>query len=83
MSDAIVSWFSNMNGYTAVFFMSMLPIVELRGSIIFAAATDLPYVWAYIISVVGNMIPIPFVILFCPFRFSGAAKSCTYRLRLL
>ena len=64
MSDAIVSWFSNMNGYTAVFFMSMLPIVELRGSIIFAAATDLPYVWAYIISVVGNMIPIPFVILF-------------------
>ena len=43
MSDAIVSWFSNMNGYTAVFFMSMLPIVELRGSIIFAAATDLPF----------------------------------------
>ncbi|UKI38423.1 MAG: small multi-drug export protein [Clostridiales bacterium] len=64
MSDAIVSWFSNMNEYTAVFFMSMLPIVELRGSIIFAAATDLPYVWAYIISVIGNMIPIPFVILF-------------------
>ncbi len=64
MTDAIVSWFSNINEYAAVFFMSMLPIVELRGSIIFAAATDMPYVWAYIISVIGNMLPIPFVILF-------------------
>ncbi len=64
MTDAIVSWFSNINEYAAVFFMSMLPIVELRGSIIFAAATDMPCVWAYVISVIGNMLPIPFVILF-------------------
>lgn len=64
MTDAIVSWFSNINEYAAVFFMSMLPIVELRGSIIFAAATDMPCVWVYVISVIGNMLPIPFVILF-------------------
>lgn len=64
MTDAIVSWFSNINEYAAVFFMSMLPIVELRGSIIFATATDMPCVWAYVISVIGNMLPIPFVILF-------------------
>lgn len=64
MTDAIVSWFSNINEYAAVFFMSMLPIVELRGSIIFAAATNMPCAWAYVISVIGNMLPIPFVILF-------------------
>lgn len=64
MTDVIVSWFSNINEYAAVFFMSMLPIVELRGSVIFAAAANLPYVPAYIISVIGNMVPIPFVILF-------------------
>ena len=64
MTDAIVSWFSNINEYAAVFFMSMLPIIELRGSVIFAAAANLPYVPAYIISVIGNMVPIPFVILF-------------------
>lgn len=64
MTDAIVSWFSNVNEYAAVFFISMLPIVELRGSIIFAAAKDMPYIWAYVLAVFGNMLPIPFVILF-------------------
>lgn len=42
----------------------MLPLIELRGSIIIGAGLDIPF-WAnYIISVVGNILPVPFILLF-------------------
>ncbi len=47
----------------AVFFCSMLPIIELRGSIILGAALDIPWWQNYLISVVGNLLPIIFVLL--------------------
>ena len=47
-----------------VFFCSMLPLIELRGSIIIGAGLNLPFGINYIISVIGNMIPVPFILLF-------------------
>ena len=50
--------------YLQIFFISMLPIIELRGAIPFSAAIGVPPLTAYIISIVGNMLPIPFIFLF-------------------
>lgn len=50
--------------YLQVFFISMLPIVELRGAIPFATAIGVPPLTAYGISIIGNMLPIPFIFLF-------------------
>ena len=64
MADAIIAYFSQTNDVLATFLMSVLPIIELRGSIIFAAAQNVPWYIAYIVSVIGNVLPIPFIILF-------------------
>ena len=50
--------------YLHIFLLSMVPIFELRGSIITGAAQGLPWYNVFIVSVIGNMIPIPFILLF-------------------
>jgi len=42
----------------------MLPIIELRGAIPAAAAMDIPFWEAYLVSVLGNTLPVPFLIFF-------------------
>ena len=53
-----------MNPYLVVFGMSLLPISELRGAIIYAAANGLPFLPSYIVAVIGNFLPVCFLILF-------------------
>lgn len=50
--------------YLIVFFISMVPIVELRGAIPFAVGFGLPLLPSYIVCVLGNMLPVPFIYLF-------------------
>ena len=50
--------------YLQVFFISMLPLIELRGAIPLATAIGLSPLTAYCISIIGNMLPIPFIFLF-------------------
>ncbi len=47
-----------------IFFISMAPLIELRGAIPVAAALDMPWIESFIVSVIGNMIPVPFILLF-------------------
>lgn len=47
-----------------VFIISMLPILELRGGLLAASILNLNFIPAYIISIFGNCLPIPFVLLF-------------------
>ena len=47
-----------------VFACSMLPVIELRGSIPLGAALGLHPVLNYMLSVVGNLLPVPFILLF-------------------
>ncbi|MDR2753047.1 MAG: small multi-drug export protein [Oscillospiraceae bacterium] len=53
------------------FFMSMLPLVELRGGILFAAAKGIPFPLAAATSFFANILPLPFILLFLRrfFRF--------------
>ncbi len=64
MSEWITSFFVGLNHELAVFLVSMLPIVELRGAIPFGVGLGMDWRSVYLISVIGNMIPVPFIILF-------------------
>ena len=50
--------------YLWVFFVSMLPIIELRGAIPISQGLGLPIVPSYVISILGNMLPVPLIYLF-------------------
>ena len=50
--------------FIIVFFISMFPLVELRGAIPYAVVQGLPLVPSYIISIIGNMLPVPIIFLF-------------------
>ncbi len=53
-----------MKKYFWVLFISMLPLVEIRGALPYAVGLDLPLVPSIIVAVIGNMIPVPFIFLF-------------------
>ena len=50
--------------YIAVFFVSMVPLIELRGAIPIAIHMDLPTLPAIAVCVVGNMLPVPVIYFF-------------------
>ena len=50
--------------YLIIFLISMIPIVELRGAMVYAVGHGLPYIPSLIICVIGNMMPVPFVYFF-------------------
>ena len=65
MTEAIKTFFLDVVGEElCVLFCSMIPIIELRGAIPMAAVFGLPWWQAYLLSVLGNMIPVPFILLF-------------------
>ena len=50
--------------YLTIFLISMVPIVELRGALPYASVFGLPMFPSYIICVIGNMLPVPFIFFF-------------------
>lgn len=57
-------WYAFPGNALMTLFVSLVPVVELRGAIPIGVAHDLS-VWAAVaISIVGNLIPVPFIILF-------------------
>ena len=64
MIQAIEQFFLETVGrHWCVFFCSLLPVIELRGAIPLGAGLGLPFWQNYLISIVGNMIPVPFSLL--------------------
>ena len=53
-----------LKNYLLVFFISMVPIIELRGAIPIGLGMGLPVLPTYLVCVIGNMIPVPFIYLF-------------------
>lgn len=58
----------NMRGIlsreSVVFIISMMPVLELRGGLLAASILDITYLKALLICIIGNLLPIPFVLLF-------------------
>lgn len=58
-----------------VFIISLMPILELRGGLIAAALLGLDIVPAFIICLIGNLIPLPFILWFITPIFNWLKKS--------
>ena len=76
MGEIIKSFFLEFVGEElCVFLCSMLPIIELRGAIPMAFAMGLPWWQAYLISVFGNLLPVPFILLLINIVIKWMASS--------
>lgn len=53
-----------LSKYLLVFFISMVPLIELRGAIPIAMGMGLDSLPAYIVCVIGNMVPVPLIYFF-------------------
>ena len=70
-----------MSKYLIVFFISMVPILELRFAMPIAIGMDLPYLPALITCVIGNMIPVPIIYLFArKFLIWGSQKKYIHKI---
>ena len=50
--------------YWYLFAVSMLPIVELRGGVPIGVGMGFPFWQVYLVCVLGNLLPVPFLLLF-------------------
>ena len=50
--------------YLHIFLISMVPLIELRGAVLYSQYLGLPIIPSYIICVIGNMLPVPVIYLF-------------------
>ena len=50
--------------YIIAFFISMVPLIELRGAVPYAILMGLPVIPSYVICIIGNMLPMPFIFFF-------------------
>ena len=50
--------------YLYIFFISMVPLIELRGAIPVSQILSLPLIPSYIVCILGNMLPVPIIYLF-------------------
>ena len=66
MTDFIVEAITgaDVGKYLATFIISMIPVIELRGAIPIGVSLGLSHVEAMGVSIIGNMLPVPFIILF-------------------
>lgn len=66
MTDFIVEAITgaDVGKYLATFIISMIPVIELRGAIPIGVSLGLSHAEAMGISIIGNMLPVPFIILF-------------------
>ncbi|MBQ3087813.1 MAG: small multi-drug export protein [Clostridia bacterium] len=67
-SDGLVYWFTSLfaDGTAKeliVFLTSLLPVLECRGAMVAAKLFELPFLSSFLISYIGNMIPVPFILL--------------------
>ena len=80
MAETIANWFvTTFEGTLArewiVFLVSMLPILELRGGIIAGFAMNMEWLPTFIIAYIGNIVPIPFILLFIRYIFKVLKKT--------
>lgn len=72
----IATWFNNLfNAKVTIFFISMMPILELRGGLIVASALNVDWKAANVLCILGNILPIPFILLFVKNVFEKIKKT--------
>ena len=82
--DSLVQWFTvTLGPYVSkealIFIISLLTILELRGGLLAASLLKVEYLTALPICVIGNILPIPFILLFIRRIFALLKKTRTFR----
>ena len=79
MAETLATWFvEHLSGSVSkemIVFVSLLPILELRGGIIAGFAMGMHWLPTFIIAYIGNLLPIPFILLFIRFIFRVLKKT--------
>ena len=74
MTDSLVNFFidlfGNINKDIVVFIISMMPILELRGGLLAASILNISLIKGLIICIIGNVLPIPFVLWLIEYIFN-------------
>ena len=55
-----------MTNILYIFLISMLPLIELRGAIPVGAMLEVEYYFNFLAAVIGNLLPVPFILMFIP-----------------
>ncbi len=73
---AIISFFTEnfIGKILTTLFVSMIPVIELRGAIPIGVGLGLPYLVSVSVSLIGNILPVPFIILFIKAIFAWIRK---------
>ena len=82
--EGLVTWFMEVLGgkiskEMIVFVISMVPILELRGGLLAASLLNIPIVRAIWYCVIGNNIPVPFILLLITPIFNRLKKTRLFR----
>ena len=72
----MITWLTSttLGKLIATFFISMAPIIELRGGLPYGIALGLDYPVALAAAVIGNMVPVPFIIVYIRHVFTWLRK---------
>jgi len=68
----------NAGRIIGIFLISLLPVIELRGSIPIGYYQGLPWYTNMITSIIGNMLPVPFILLFVVSGFEHSVANMYY-----
>ena len=82
--ESLVQWFTAtlspyISEYAVIFIISLMPILEVRGGLLAASLLKIPELQAIPICVIGNVLPIPFILLFIRQIFKWMKKIELFR----
>ncbi len=81
--EGLVNWFietlQGISGEWVAFIISMVPILELRGGLLAASLLNVDILTAVPICVIGNILPIPFILWFITPIFTWLKKTKLFR----
>lgn len=82
--NSLVTWFTiHLSGTVGkeaiVFLISLMPLLELRGGLLAASLLKVPLGKAVLICVIGNFLPIPFILLFIKKIFAWMRRFSCFR----
>ncbi|MDV4149545.1 small multi-drug export protein [Clostridium sp. AL.422] len=83
MTDSLINWFTSTLSFmpkeVIAFIISMVPILELRGGLIAASLLGIGVYKAVFLCVLGNIVPIPFILLFITPIFNWMKTTKLFR----
>ncbi len=76
----MITWITSttLGKIIATFFISMVPVIELRGGLPYGITLGLDYPLALTAAVLGNMVPVPFIIIYIRHIFSWLRKRSAW-----